>query len=205
MKNVITKTEVLKKTAVFNKQGDSRYELTIMTDAKKGKSILLICLNPASDNVQVCDTTTNYVINNLLPMGYTTITLCNLFSTISNKLKTTDMIDNEDNRQYIRDVLQRDFNTILVGYGNTYTNNKRVNEEKKFISSLLLDYVGKVYEIVDKNEKYSRLKTIHPLFAGQRFSGEWKFRKYIIDELEECEVVNDGGEAMDTKSNENGK
>lgn len=73
MKDVVTKTETLKKTAVFNKEGDNRYELTISTESKKDKSILVIGLNPASDNIQVSDTTTNYILNNLLPMGYTSI------------------------------------------------------------------------------------------------------------------------------------
>ena len=82
MKDTITKNETLKKTAVFNKSGDNRYELTISTESKKGKSILVIGLNSASDNIQISDTTTNYMLNNLLPMGYTTITLCNLFSNV---------------------------------------------------------------------------------------------------------------------------
>ena len=34
-------------------------------------------------------------------------------------------------------------------------------------------------ELVDKNEIYSRLHTIHPLFAGQRFSGQWKLESIL--------------------------
>lgn len=34
---------------------------------------------------------------------------------------------------------------------------------------------------MDKEENYSRLRTIHPLFVRQRFSGKWKFRKYIME------------------------
>lgn len=43
-----------------------------------------------------------------------------------------------------------------------------------------MDSNANVVELVDKGDVYSRLKTIHPLFAGQRFSGEWKFRKYVF-------------------------
>lgn len=202
MINLITKTETIYKTAVFDKQGKNRYELTIKTEAKKEKSILVIGLNPASDNIQISDTTTNYIINNLAPMGYTIITLCNLFSVICNKLKLTDMMNVENNREYIHNVLERDFNTILIGYGSTYTNNKRVNDEKRYIDTLLKGYKNRVYEIVDKEEIYSRLKTIHPLFAGQRFSGEWKFRKYIINKNKESEEKEYDTENMDIKSDE---
>lgn len=184
MQNFITKNETVHKMAVFDKQRDNRYELTISIEAKKKKSILIIGLNPASDNIQVLDTTTNYIINNLFPMGYTTITLCNLFSVICTKLKVSNIIENESNRTYIQELLQREFQAVIVGYGNTYTNNRKVNAEKKFMDSILRDYKGNVFEIVDKKEQYSRLKTIHPLFAGQRFSGEWKFRKYVVKESE---------------------
>lgn len=199
MKDVVTRNETLKKTAVFNKEGDNRYELTISTESKKGKSILVIGLNPASDNIQVSDTTTNYILNNLLPMGYTTITLCNLFSFVCTKLRTTDLFDNAENREYIREVLKRDFSAVLIGCGNAYTDNKRVIAEKRFLDTLLLDYKGRVVEVVDKAENYSRLKTIHPLFAGQRFSGQWKFRKYVMEDYAESEVVNDENVGADFK------
>lgn len=203
MKNTITQQQVLTKTAVFDKQEVNRYELTIATESKKEKSILVIGLNPASDNIQISDTTTNYIINNLVPMGYTKITLCNLFSCVCNKLKSTDMIDNQSNREYLQEVLQRDFNAILVGYGNTYINNKRVKEEKMYIDSVLKACNSKVFEIVDKQENYSRLKTIHPLFAGQRFSGEWKLRKYIIEENEKSEEEDNDNKALDNETTEN--
>ena len=62
-----------------------------------------------------------------------------------------------------------------------------------------MDYKGRVVEVVDKAENYSRLKTIHPLFAGQRFSGQWKFRKYVMEDYAESEVVNDENVGADFK------
>lgn len=48
MDNTIIKTGTLKKTAVFSKDMTKRYELTFCYEgeAKKQKSILIICLNP---------------------------------------------------------------------------------------------------------------------------------------------------------------
>lgn len=182
MDNTITKTGTLKKTAVFSKDMTKRYELTFCYEGgtKKQKSILIICLNPASADITITDTTTNYVLNNLLPMGYTTITICNLYATICGKLKTKEIAENSDNIEYIGDLLKNNYTTVLLGYGNTFTGNKKVNHEKEELEKLLKESKTNVVELVDKDDIYSRLKTIHPLFAGQRFSGEWKFRKYVF-------------------------
>lgn len=182
MENTIVKSGTLKKTAVFSKNMNKRYELTFCYEggAKKEKSILIICLNPASADITITDTTTNYILNNLLPMGYTTITICNLYATICGKLKVKELPDNSDNIQYISELLQKKYNTVLLGYGNTLIGNKKVNLEKRELEKVLMDSKANVVELVDKGDVYSRLKTIHPLFAGQRFSGEWKFRKYVF-------------------------
>lgn len=185
MDNTITKSETLEKTAVFNKDMKKRYELTLKVQGKKEKSILVLCLNPASDNLQMVDTTTNYLMNNLFSMGYTTITICNLFATVCPKLTASNVSDNSDNKNYIREVVERDFQNILIGYGNTFANNKKIIAEKAEIEKMLISKGRKVVELVDESELYSRLKTIHPLFAGQRFSGKWKFRKHVF--LEETE------------------
>lgn len=183
MENIITKKEVIEKQAVFSKDMKKRYELTISLQEKKGKSILVLCLNPASDNIQVSDTTTNYLMNNLFLMGYSTITICNLFPIICGKLSASGIcVDSDDNIEYLKSALERDFQTILVGYGNTFSGNKQVHERKAEFDRLLSSAGKKAVELVDKEELYSRLKTIHPLFAGQRFSGNWKFRKHITED-----------------------
>ena len=41
---------------------------------------------------------------------------------------------------------------------------------------LLKPFEKQVYEIVDKEGRYSNLSYTHVLFAGQRFSGEWCLR-----------------------------
>lgn len=182
MTNTIQNTVTIKKQAVYSKDKKHRYELTLSLPDQKGKSILVLCLNPASDDLLITDSTTNYLMNNLFPSGYTTITLCNLFSTICGKLTIRDARDDGDaNIAYLKSVLGRDFNAILVGYGNTFATNKLVAERKAQFDQFLKDSGKKAVELVDKEEKYARLRTIHPLFAGQRFSGSWKFRKYMIE------------------------
>lgn len=180
MEKTLKQTVIMERTGVFSEDLKKRYELTMESKGAEGKKILVICINPASDKLQVVDTTTNYLTNNLLTMGYSTITLCNLFADITGKLQPTKAGDNSDNMEYIKELLARGYDTVLIGFGNTFNGNKKVKEEKKILHELLKPYVKKLVELVDTEGHYDELKTIHPLFAGQRFSGKWKFRKYEI-------------------------
>ena len=49
---------------------------------------------------------------------------------------------------------------------------------KERLHDMLKPFKDKVFEITDNVGVYSNLKTIHPLFAGQRFSGKWILKKY---------------------------
>lgn len=180
MKNTVKQTGVLEKTGVYDEDLLKRYELTMEYKGVKGKKILVICINPASDKIQIADTTTNYLTNNLLTMGYSTITLCNLFANITGKLKPAEVDDNTDNMEYIQGVLTRDFDQILIGFGNTFVGHKKVCEQKEILFQMLKPQAKKLVELEDEEGEYSKLKTIHPLFAGQRFSGRWKFRKFVL-------------------------
>ena len=173
----------LEKTGIFNKNMDKRFEYTMERKGTGGKKILVICTNPTSNNILLVDTTTNYLMNNLFALGYSTITLCNLFAEITEKLKPANTGDNTENMEFIKEVLKRDFDEILLGFGNGFVGNKKVKEEKDILYKILKPYAKKIVELVDADENYKELKTIHPLFAGQRFSGKWKFRKFTLPKL----------------------
>ena len=170
----------LEKTGVFSQTLDKRFEYTMERKETKGKKILVICTNPASDNILMVDTTTNYLMNNLFSMGYSTITLCNLFAEVTGKLHPTKAQDNADNLEFITELLKRDFDEILLGFGNGFVGNKRVTEEKQNLYKILKPYAKKLVELVDTDGNYKALKAIHPLFAGQRFSGKWVMRKFVL-------------------------
>ena len=75
MENTVKQTGLLEKTGVFDKELKNRYELHLTYNGVKGKRVLVICMNPASDNIQVFDSTTNYLLNNFGMMGYSDITV----------------------------------------------------------------------------------------------------------------------------------
>ena len=86
-------------------------------------------------------------------------------------------------------LLEEKFNAVLIGWGNTFIGNRRVEEAKKQVCEYLKPHAKKVYELVDTEGIYMELKTIHPLFAGQRFSGKWKFRNYSFPEEKDEEMI----------------
>ena len=182
-KNVIDKFVMERKT-IFDKTRKKRFELTFQIQGEKEqKKILIIGLNPASTDIKVLDTTTTFILNNLLPMGYTTITICNLYADLCKKLKPSEIANNRENRAYLRDVLKRKFDTILIGFGNTFTGNKFVSEEKCYLKELLKDYKDCSMDLVDEAGKYARLKATHPLMAGRYYPGQWKLRPYQFEEV----------------------
>lgn len=63
MKNTLQDTITIEKQAVYSKDKKHRYELTLTLPGKKGKSILVVCLNPASSDLLVTDTTTNKLLD----------------------------------------------------------------------------------------------------------------------------------------------
>lgn len=180
MENTVKQTGLLEKTGVFDEELKNRYALHLTYNGVKGKKVLVICMNPASDNVQVFDSTTNYLLNNFGLMGYTDITVWNLFSRICTKLKPAEIIDNEKNIEYLQELLKEKYDAIVLAWGNTFKGNKTVETAKRQTIELIKPFSKQVYELVDKEEKYKDLQYIHPLFAGQRFSGKWKLRKHIF-------------------------
>ena len=115
-------------------------------------------------------------------MGYTTITICNLYGELfKQRLKPSEVPNNTENRKYLEEALKRGFDTILLGYGNTFLTNKFVKEEKAYLRKLLSGYKDKVVDIVDDKGEYEKLTAIHPLMAGRYFPGRWKLRSFVFE------------------------
>lgn len=46
-------------------------------------------------------------------------------------------------------LLEEKFNAVLIGWGNTFIGNRRVEEAKKQVCEYLKPHAKKVYELVD--------------------------------------------------------
>lgn len=116
-------------------------------------------------------------------MGYTTITICNLYAQLfKQRIKPSEVANNTENRKYLEEVLKRGFDTILLGYGNTFQTNKFVKKEKEYLRKLLNSHKNKVVDIVDDKGEYERLAATHPLMAGRYFPNRWKLRPFVFEE-----------------------
>ena len=65
MENLVKQSSILEKSGVYSEDGKHRYELSLIYKGIKGKKILVISMNPASSDLMVMDTTSNYLLNNL--------------------------------------------------------------------------------------------------------------------------------------------
>ena len=151
MENVVKQTELLEKTGVYDEDLKRRFSLTLKYSGLKGKKILVIGMNPASNSVQVFDNTTNYLLNNLGMMGYSEIIVWNLFADICTKLKPTQAYDNAENMEYLQTLLEvlhieldkesiRDFMEE-----HSLVNNKEQVSIGKRAMEWLLQYISKNY------------------------------------------------------------
>lgn len=97
MDNVVKQTELLEKTGVYDEDLKRRFALTLKYNGMKGKKVLVIGMNPASNSVQVFDNTTNYLLNNLGIMGYSEIVVWNLFADICTSITgvISELLDEE--------------------------------------------------------------------------------------------------------------
>ena len=194
MEKLRINTMTMERKGIFDKNNKKRFELTFTCkDGKQNKSILVIGLNPACDDISIIDTTTIFILNNLIPMGYTTITICNLYAEIfKQRLRPSEVPNNIENRKYLEEVLKRGFETILLGYGNTFLTNKFVKEEKEYLRKILSSYKEKVVDIVDDKGEYERLTAIHPLMAGRYFPNRWKLRPFVFEKGKTKDKAGDG-------------
>ncbi len=139
-------------------------------------------------------------------MGYGTITICNLYGELfKQRLKPQEVPNNRENRKYLEEVLKRGFDTILLGYGNTFLTNKFVNGEKEYLRKLLSDYKEKVVDIVDDKGEYERLTAVHPLMAGRYFPDRWRLRPFVFGKEETEKSENPGNGKPSEKAKESQK
>ena len=189
---MVTISSVVETTAVLSDDQNKRYEYTKAFKNENGKKVLLIMLNASGNSlIHTMDNTTNLTISNLAEMGYTTITIWNLFPQIVTKLNCKNIELDNDNFSYLKVLLKKRYDSIVIGWGSSLSSNKIVKQAKAQVNELLKPYEESLVQIEDKSGKYKD-KNIHPLFAGLYFNHQWKLGVYKIPE-EQKEVKIDGG------------
>lgn len=153
-----------------------------------GKKAVVITLSSESSNSLTCfDRTKYFTFNNLSKIGYSKITIFNLFTRVDEKLKPSSYSDKEieESLKYLDGLLESGYDNIVVAFGTKMSKNRKVKECKKILLERLIPYYkeGKVVKIVDDLELYKKSENecLHPLYAGNYISGRWKLIPYNVE------------------------
>lgn len=180
--HMVTISSIVETTAVLSDEQNKRYEYTKVFKNEKGKKVLLIMLNASgTSQIHTMDNTTNLTISNLSELGYSTITVWNLFPLITAKLNSKNVVLDNDNFNYLKNLLKKKYDSIVIGWGTSLSTNKIVKQAKEQAYKLLKPYEKVLVQIEDNSGKYNNS---HPLFAGLYFNHQWTLGKYNIPDTE---------------------
>ena len=161
--------------AIFSNDQTKRYLLKKSWDnSKKNATIIMLAPSEASGIMLV--STTLLVLNNAYRLGYGSVTILNLFSTLNDfALKQADDTDSENIKTILKTAKHTDVIIYAAGVGKS--KNKVFKERQTQVLTALRPYEDKLYCLCD-NMGTSRLQ--HPLSPAVR---EWHLSPLKIEEL----------------------
>ena len=164
------RTEILE-----SEDGTKRYLLRKAWDeSKPSLGILMLC--PSSSGIVSVDVSTSLVLSNCYRLGYGSVTIVNLFSTINDfDLKQADNEDPE-NLQAILDAAAS-VSCFVVGCGTGKSKNAKFHQRLEQVLLSLRPYEDKLCCLCDK---YGGSKYLHPLSPRVR---EWHLSPLKVSEL----------------------
>ena len=195
MREIISnlRTEILE-----SDDGKQRYVLRKCWDeSKPSLGVLMLC--PSSSGEVAVDTSTSLVLSNCYRLGYGSVTIVNLFSTINDfDLKEADDEDPE-NLQAILDAA-KSASCFVVGCGTGKSKNAKFHQRLEQVLLALRPYEDKLCCLCDKN---GGSKYLHPLSPRVR---EWHLMPLKVSELidipvEETEAKKKGKSKPSSKKN----
>lgn len=164
------RTEILE-----SEDGTKRYLLRkVWDESKPSLGILMLC--PSSSGIVSVDISTSLVLSNCYRLGYGSVTIVNLFSTINDfSLKEADEEDPE-NLIAILDTV-KSVACFVVGCGTGKSKNAKFHQRLEQVLLSLRPYEDKLCCLCDK---YGGSKYLHPLSPRVR---EWHLSPLKVSEL----------------------
>jgi hypothetical protein len=161
--------------ADFSDDGKKRYLLKKIWDEKKPTMAIIMLVPSEAAGIEL-DSTTLLVLNNASRLGYGSVSIVNLFSTLGDfKLENVEKSD-KDNCDVILQVA-KDSDIVVYAAGVGKASNKKFMERQKQILETLKSYEKKLRCLCDK-EGNSRFQ--HPLSPAVR---TWYLSEMHIDEI----------------------
>ena len=155
------------------------FAVTKEVDKEQGKSALVIMFSSAVNNVKITDNTTHLLWNNMVHLGYSKITIWNLFPDYKNRNEEQQ----KANLLVLKKLLKSNYDSIVIAWGSSKEYANTVINEKKAVYKLLENVKDKLVQIEDEKGNYID-KAFHPLFAGNYFGFQWKLEGHKIIDLE---------------------
>ena len=162
-------------TAEFSENGKKRYLLTKTWDEKK-THLAIIMSSPSEASGVALDNTTMLVLNNASRLGYGTVSIVNLFSTIGNLKECFAEDSDKENLKYI-DSTAKNADVIVYASGVGKATNKAFIKRQTQVLEILKPYENKLRCLSDK-EGNARFQ--HPLSPAVR---TWYLSPMKISEL----------------------
>lgn len=151
---MITEKKTLKTTLTYSEDMRRCYAVTIEWEKEKPKAAVIMLSAGKTDGV-CFDKTTGCVIKNLVALGYGSVDILNLFSSLDGTKEDTG---DEENLEIIG-ILAKLAKTVVFAVGTGHKTNKKVQARQKEVIEILKMYDEKLYCISDETGE----KFYHPL------------------------------------------
>jgi len=185
---MITEENTIKIKATFSDDRKHRYSLRrVWGDTNKGKSAVIIMSNASKADLTRGDLTSLLVQNNLSALGYSSVTVVNLFSFMCQKLSLSKNVDittltNEENERTIVQAV-KDSDICIVAIGTLAKTYKRAVPYQDRLFSLLREYQDKVHVIAAP----CGTEGLHPLSGKLRADGSWNLIPHKLPAKEDSQ------------------
>lgn len=184
-----TITTNLTTEAFFSDDETQRYLLKKTWDKEK-PSLAIIMLAPSEASGIILDSTTLLVLNNACRLGYGSVSILNLFSTLNDhSLKSADDIDPENANIIVASAKKAD--TIVYAPGVGKASNKSFIARQEYILKALITMEDKLHCICNSSGN-ARLQ--HPLSPAVR---TWHLSPLKISELVDIKTTSSSQEKKD--------
>ena len=170
---MVVKTKV-NTTLIYSDDSKRRYMMTIEWDKAKDTAAVIMLSAGTSDGI-VQDHTTAYTISNLQRLGYGSVRILNLYSTINNGRAVIADDSDKRNITYIANAA-KEVDTVIYAAGTGHSNNKKFRQRERAVMDALKPYEDKLMCITDG---YGG-KFYHPLYPKVR---EWHLEHFKIADL----------------------
>lgn len=152
----------LKTEVVYDDTLENKYLVKKEWDKTK-KTALIIMKHAGDANEIVQDQTTMYVINNLAKLGYGSVSIMNLFPSVTNKDNNKSAMEN---LKFVQTEVPK-VDDVIIAVGTGIETNKESQKRLHMIVAILLDKKANILQI----ESSKGRRGFHPLYPAVK--NEW--------------------------------